>query len=117
MSFSAFSLKKRTSDLGSSTIGSIFLPRTPPLALISSIASNSALCNDRSMIAIVPLRECRMPTLIVLSCALAWVKRRTKMDGARNVAAPAVAAAAPFSRSRLVSSIAPPLRPMVGQLM
>ena len=69
----AFWRNTRTIDSGSSTMGTSFLPpMTPPLALISSIAISSALCSDRSMIAMVPLKEWRMPTLTSsLSSALA----------------------------------------------
>src|SRR5579872_2280006 len=52
-------------DSGSSSIHSIFLPRTPPLALISSIAIFSTRFSDFSLMAIVPVSECRMPTLMV----------------------------------------------------
>ena len=65
ISFWAFSAKVGQSDAPSSTTGSIFLPSTPPAALISSIASSSASLTETSLIAIVPLSECRMPTLIV----------------------------------------------------
>ena len=65
ISFFAFSAKVGQSDAPSSMTGSIFLPSTPPAALISSIASSSASLTETSQIAIVPLSECRMPTLIV----------------------------------------------------
>ena len=50
-------------------MGSIFLPKTPPAALISSIASISASTTVVSLIAIVPLRECNIPTLMVSPAA------------------------------------------------
>jgi Predicted membrane protein len=64
ISFRAFSANVGQSDAPSSMTGTIFLPSTPPFALISSIASSSASLTDTSLIAIVPLSECRMPTLI-----------------------------------------------------
>jgi hypothetical protein len=39
-------------------------PSTPPLALISSTAIDTTSFKDTSLIAIVPLSECRTPTLI-----------------------------------------------------
>ena len=47
-------------------MASICLPRTPPFSLISEMAISSTSFNDVSLIAIVPVSECRMPTLIVL---------------------------------------------------
>ncbi|MOA09128.1 hypothetical protein D3C78_1289370 [compost metagenome] len=61
----AFSANVGQSEAPSSRIGSICLPRTPPAALISSMASISASFTDTSLIAIVPLNEWSMPTLIV----------------------------------------------------
>ena len=65
MSFWAFSAKVGQSEAPSSTTGSSFLPSTPPAALTSSMASSSASRTVTSLMAIVPLRECRMPTLMV----------------------------------------------------
>src|SRR5262249_39258466 len=66
MSFWAFSAKVGQSEAPSSTIGSSLLPSTPPEALISSIAISSAFFTVTSLMAIVPLSECRTPTLMVL---------------------------------------------------
>src|SRR5947208_2695484 len=71
ISFCAFSAKVGQSDAPSSTLASSFLPRTPPLALISSIAMSSASRTDTSLMAMVPLSECRTPTLIVLPLSVA----------------------------------------------
>src|SRR5579859_910783 len=65
-SFFAFSGKTSVNfDSGSSTIGSICFLRTPPALLISSIAMSSTSLRDVSLMAIVPVREWRMPTLMV----------------------------------------------------
>src|SRR6476469_169371 len=69
MSFFAFSAKVGHSEAPSSTIASICLPKTPPAALISAIASCSASTTLFSLIDIVPLRECKIPTLIVFPAA------------------------------------------------
>ena len=42
---------------------------TPPALLISSMASFSASTTDFSAIAMVPVSECRMPTLTVFAWA------------------------------------------------
>ena len=52
-------------------IGSICLPSTPPALLISSMARTSAFFTATSLIDIVPLSDCRTPTLTVL--ASVWV--------------------------------------------
>src|SRR5581483_112386 len=44
----------------------IFLPSTPPEALISSTAICTASFNETSEMAMVPLRECNTPILTVL---------------------------------------------------
>src|SRR3954447_18154055 len=71
ISFCAFSANVGQSDAPSSTLASSFLPSTPPLALISSIAISSASRTDTSLMAMVPLSECRTPTLIVLPLSVA----------------------------------------------
>ena len=65
MSWRAFSAKSGQFDAGSTTTGSSFLPSTPPLALISSIAISVTSFSTVSLIAIVPDSECRTPTLMV----------------------------------------------------
>src|SRR5215470_5876245 len=65
ISFCAFSANVGQSEAPSSTTGSSFLPSTPPAALTSSMASSSAFLTVTSLIAIVPLNECRIPTLMV----------------------------------------------------
>src|SRR5215210_3394133 len=65
MSFCAFSAKVGQSEAPSSTTGTSFFPRTPPAALISSMAISSEFFTVTSLMAIVPLNEWRMPTLIV----------------------------------------------------
>src|SRR5436305_12858902 len=64
-SWRAFSAKSGQFEAGSTTTGSSFLPRTPPLALISAMVIRAVSFRDVSLIAIVPDSECRMPTLIV----------------------------------------------------
>ena len=53
-------------DSGSSTIGSIFLPSTPP-AVVDLLDGHQldVLAASVSLMAMVPVSECRMPTLIV----------------------------------------------------
>src|SRR3954447_596361 len=64
ISFFDFSAKVGQSDAPSSTTGMSCLPMTPPAALISEIASSDASRTETSEIDIVPLRECRTPTLM-----------------------------------------------------
>ncbi len=64
-SFVAFSEKVALEEAPSSTTATSFLPRTPPAALISSMARTSASRTEVSEIAMVPESEWRMPTLIV----------------------------------------------------
>src|ERR1700716_1555212 len=65
MSFFAFSANVGQSDAPSSMTGWIFLPITPPAALISSMAMSSEFLTVTSLIDMVPLSEWRMPTLMV----------------------------------------------------
>src|SRR5712672_3708179 len=65
ISWRAFSANSGQFDAGSTTTGSSFLPSTPPLALISSIAISVTSLSTVSLIAIVPDSECRTPTLMV----------------------------------------------------
>ena len=73
------------------------MPITPPLLLISSIASISASTTDFSAIAMVPVSEWRMPTLTVF-CAIAPFGQ---MKGAGTALAAAPTALA-FRKSRLL---------------
>ncbi len=68
----AFSAKSGQSEAGSTTTASSFLPRTPPFLFCSSMSMSMASFRVVSEIAIVPDSECRMPTLIVSSAAMAW---------------------------------------------
>jgi hypothetical protein len=61
----AFSAKSGQLEAPSTTTGSIFLPPTPPLALISSKVKRRTSRSEVSLMAIVPLREWRTPTLTV----------------------------------------------------
>src|SRR5438128_5892604 len=65
-SFLAFSAKVGQSDAPSSVTTAICLPRTPPALLTSSIARSSAFLTATSLMAMVPLREWRSPTLMRL---------------------------------------------------
>src|SRR5450830_758131 len=60
-----FSANRGQLEAGSTTTGSSFLPSTPPLALISSMAISTVSFNTVSEMAMVPERLCRMPTLMV----------------------------------------------------
>jgi hypothetical protein len=64
-SWRAFSANFGQSEAGSTTTGSSFLPSTPPLALISSMVISAVSLRAVSEMAMVPDRECRMPTLMV----------------------------------------------------
>jgi len=62
ISASAWRAKVGQSDAPSRVTASMRRPSTPPPALISSMASCVAAATLRSLMAIVPLGECRMPT-------------------------------------------------------
>ena len=66
-SFFAFSAKVGQSLAPSSWMNLILRPSTPPAALICSIASFSASTEPVSLIAMVPVTECRMPTVTSVS--------------------------------------------------
>src|SRR5215831_1853631 len=66
-SFLAFSAKVGQSLAPSSWMNLILRPSTPPAALICSIASFSASTDPVSEIAMVPVTECRMPTVTSVS--------------------------------------------------
>src|SRR5262245_23796555 len=66
-SFFAFSAKVGQSLAPSSWMNLILRPSTPPIALICSIASFSACTEPVSLIAIVPVTECRMPIVTSVS--------------------------------------------------
>ena len=66
-SFFAFSAKVGQSLAPSSWMNLILRPSTPPAALICSIASFSASTEPVSEIAMVPVTECRMPTVTSVS--------------------------------------------------
>src|SRR4051812_2077337 len=66
-SFFAFSAKVGQSDAPSSWMNLILRPSTPPEALICSMASFSASTDPVSEIAIVPVTECRIPTVTSVS--------------------------------------------------
>src|SRR5690606_1422290 len=65
--FLDFSAKVGQSLAPSSWMYSILRPSTPPMALICSIANFSACTEPVSLIAMVPVTECRIPTLTVVS--------------------------------------------------
>src|SRR5450631_3975342 len=66
-SFFAFSAKVGQSLAPSSWMNLILRPSTPPWELICSMASFSASTEPVSLIAMVPVTECRMPTVTSLS--------------------------------------------------
>ena len=68
MSSRAFSAKSGQFEAGSTTTASSFLPRSPPFLFCSSISMSMTSFSVVSLIAMVPDRECRTPTLMV-SCA------------------------------------------------
>src|SRR5205823_4632358 len=107
-SFLAFSAKVGQSDAPSSWIYLILRPSTPPAALICSIASFSACTEPVSEIAMVPVTECRMPTVtslsvtaspVVLTLAVGNSCASAAAEGSKAVAE---SAAVPYSRLRRV---------------
>jgi hypothetical protein len=66
----AFSANNGQSDAGSTTTASSLRPRRPPFLFCSSIIIRTVSFSVVSLMAIVPDRECRTPTLIV-PCAAA----------------------------------------------
>ena len=85
MSSRAFSANSGQFEAGSTTTASSFLPSTPPFLFCSSMSMSMTSFSVVSLIAMVPERECRMPTLIV-----SWA--RAGSAAARPSASPAVAA-------------------------
>src|SRR6476619_2852503 len=79
-SWRAFSANNGQFEAGSTTTASSFLPMTPPLELISSIAISVTSFNTVSLIAIVPDNECRTPTLIVSAALAVKLERMPKAD-------------------------------------
>src|SRR5215469_16576409 len=96
-SFFAFSAKVGQSEAPSSWMNLIWRPSTPPCSLICEIASFSASTEPVSEIAIVPVTECRMPTVtsvsvtaspVVLTAAVGncWERRRREHGAGRESA-------------------------------
>src|SRR6266481_5940957 len=105
--FLAFSAKVGQSLAPSSWMNLILRPSTPPMALICSMASFSASIEPVSEIAMVPVAECRMPTVtsvsvtarpVVLTLAVGYCWARACGDSI----AVADRAAAPARSSRRV---------------
>src|SRR5690242_2478523 len=80
-SFFAFSAKVGQSEAPSSWMNLILRPSTPPCALICSIASFSASTEPVSEIAMVPVTECRMPTVTSVSVTARPVVLTTDVAG------------------------------------
>src|ERR1700730_7288067 len=80
-SFFAFSAKVGQSLAPSSCTNLILRPNTPPLALICSIASFSASTDPVSLIAMVPVTECRIPTVTSVSVTARPVVLTTEVAG------------------------------------
>src|SRR5713226_4152328 len=80
----AFSANNGQFEAGSTTTGSICLPSSPPLALMSATSISIMSFRMVSLIAIVPDSEWRMPILMV-SSAFAWFTPVPRM--ARTAAA------------------------------
>ena len=104
-SFLAFSAKVGQSLAPSSWMILILRPSTPPMALICSMASFSAWIDPVSEIAIVPVAECRMPTVTSVSVTARPVVLTAEVGGPapkakRGSSAMAGKAAAPISSLR-----------------
>ena len=61
----AFSANSGQLDAGSTTTGSSFLPSSPPFLFCSAMSISMVSFSVVSLIAMVPERECRIPTLMV----------------------------------------------------
>src|SRR6202453_1700705 len=70
-SSAAFSANNGQLEAGSTTTASSFFPSRPPFLFCSSIIMSTVSLSVVSLMAIVPDRECRMPTLIVSSASAA----------------------------------------------
>ena len=92
----AFSANSGQFEAGSTTTASSFLPSTPPFLFCSSIRKRTVSFSVVSLMAMVPESECRTPTLMVSSAALAFE------NAARPKTRPAVAAS---QRRRLIVAI------------
>src|ERR1041384_1492740 len=108
----AFSAKSGQFDAGSTTTGSIFRPSTPPCALISSIAMSVTSRSETSLIAIVPLSECGMPTLIGPCSWPSWaiagpVDNATAQTSAAPIPLSNFMRSPPLSKSRLELDLGP----------
>src|SRR3954467_1797758 len=104
-SFLAFSANVGQSLAPSSWMNLILRPSTPPAALICSIASFSAWIEPVSEIAIVPVAECRMPTVTSVSVTASPVVLTAEVAGTsakdgRGSMASAGSAAAPINSLR-----------------
>src|ERR1700754_268261 len=106
-SFLAFSAKVGQSLAPSSWMNLILRPSTPPMALICSMASFSASIDPVSEIAIVPVAECRIPTVtsvsvtaspVVLIAEVAGVSAHEDR-GSREIAGSAAIPASSLRRS------------------
>src|SRR3954468_14049294 len=80
--FLAFSAKVGQSLAPSSWMNLILRPSTPPMALICSMASFSASIEPVSEIAMVPVAECRMPTVTSVSVTASPVVLTAEVAGA-----------------------------------
>src|ERR671936_1779108 len=87
-SFFAFSANVGQSLAPSSWMNLILRPSTPPAALICSMASFSASIDPVSEIAIVPVAECRMPTVTSVSVTARPVVLTADVAGAGGQAPP-----------------------------
>ena len=74
MSSRAFSANSGQFEAGSTTTASSFLPSKPPFLFCSSIRNRMVSFSVVSLMAMVPESECRTPTLMVSSAALAELK-------------------------------------------
>src|SRR5579871_542860 len=104
MSSRAFSAKSGQSEAGSTTTGSSFLPSKPPFLFCASIIIRIVSLRVVSLMAIVPDRECRIPTLIV-SCAAA-----IRGNAMETKAIPAASSHAPAGSLLVLTRVPPGFR-------
>src|SRR5450756_1307743 len=111
-SFLAFSAKVGQSLAPSSWMILILRPSTPPASLICAIASFSASIEPVSEIAMVPVAECRMPTVTSVSVTASPVVLIAEVAGAcakdgRGSMVKAGSAAIPISSLRRNADCSP----------
>ena len=111
ISFDAFCAKVDGSDAPSSTRALICLPSTPPVALISSIASISAFFTVISLIAIVPVSDWSTPTDTLSPAGALALSPPPEQEASASAQAEVASIS---SLERIMMCRSPPGRPVVA---